>query len=42
LGLCSTEEELEILYRSLTKVEIDNWQIVITIDYYNDKLSYFI
>ena len=24
LGLCSTEEELEILYRSLTKVEIDN------------------
>ena len=24
LGLCTTEEELEILYRSLTKVEIDN------------------
>lgn len=24
LGLCTTEEELEILYRSLTKLEIDN------------------
>lgn len=24
LGLCSTEEELEILYRSLTKQEIEN------------------
>ena len=35
-----TEEEIEILYKSLTTLDIE-WQMVITKSDYTDKLSYF-
>jgi hypothetical protein len=37
--MCRTEEELEILYRALTKRELE-WQIVILKKNNTDKMSY--